>query len=57
MVGTIVHSPEVWSAFAEFCEVVVQRKEEDERARKRGLDPPEGALVSPPNPHSSDEEP
>ena len=57
VVGVIVRSPEAWSAFADLCEVVMRRKEEDERARERGLDPPVRALVPLLNLHSSDEEP
>jgi len=55
MVRAIVRSPDAWLIFAEFCEIV-RRKEEDERAREGGLGPPGGPLVPPPNVHSSDEE-
>ena len=40
-----MRSPDAWLIFAEFCEVVVRRKEEDERARERGLGPPGGPLM------------
>ena len=56
VVRAIVRSPEAWSVFADFCEAVMRRKEEDERVRERGLDPPGGALIIPYT-HSSDEEP
>ncbi|XP_018347845.1 PREDICTED: uncharacterized protein LOC108751870 [Trachymyrmex septentrionalis] len=56
VVRAIVRSSDAWSIFAEFCEVVMRRKEEDERARERGLGPPGGPLVPLPNVHSSDEE-
>ncbi|KAG5320740.1 PO14 protein, partial [Pseudoatta argentina] len=56
VVRAIVRSPEAWSVFADFCEVVM-RKEEDECSRERELNPPGGALISPSYMHSSDEEP
>ncbi|KAG5327721.1 PO11 protein, partial [Pseudoatta argentina] len=56
VVRAIVRSPKAFSVFADFCETVMRRKKEDERARERGLGPPGDALVSPPNLHRSDEE-
>ena len=55
MVGTIMRSPEACSAFANFCETVMRRKEENERAREQ-VDLVHLGMLSPPNLHSSDEE-
>ena len=54
VIRAIMRSPKAWSVFADFSEVVMRRKEEDERARERGLAPP-GALVSPRTLHSDEE--
>ncbi|XP_018362901.1 PREDICTED: uncharacterized protein LOC108761062 [Trachymyrmex cornetzi] len=54
VVRAIMRSPEAWCVFAEFCETVMRRKEEDERARERGLAPRVGVLALPPNEEDSD---
>ncbi|XP_018361407.1 PREDICTED: uncharacterized protein LOC108760110 [Trachymyrmex cornetzi] len=54
VVRAIMRSPEAWHVFAEFCETVMRRKEEDERARERGLVPRVGVLALSPNEEDSD---
>ncbi|XP_018368778.1 PREDICTED: uncharacterized protein LOC108764874 [Trachymyrmex cornetzi] len=54
VVRAAVRSREAWSVLADFCENIMRRKEEDERARERGLDPCVGMLVLPPDEEDSD---
>ena len=51
-----MRSPKAWSIFANFYEITMRRKEEDERARERGLVPLAGALVPAPVSEDSEEE-